>query len=393
MGVLTLLGTALIVALRGGLATWRRSEARRTSYETAQAVLGQLRDDLEALVAPDDAPPGETTRVEARLLCDTDDAGRQRLFLVRTITAESEHPITGLAGSTVLGDRVIDSRDDLAEARASRLRATGGAQEVAWVLGADGVLYRGYRAPIGSPGSLFDAQGAWALAPTPVARPGAPAPEGALGLALGGPEAGGDEDDGPPGPALLRPFAAEVLWVELRFWTQFTTTWRSGPCLRNPTDREESGPLDYWDSTRALLRPADPHPRHVHLFRGPASLQDPRDDVLPQKVYVALTVRERPEAGTSTFLARPLGATDREVWLEDTSRCPPYGGHVLVDQEWIRYERVDGDALVVAPDGRGARGTEPAEHQGEVVVGRTFELVVAVPAYREDWSDRWWEAR
>src|SRR5690606_25873194 len=139
-GILVTLGTALLVILRGGLEVWRRTEARRESYDQAQAILLQLREDLTAAIAPHRTPVRGLGDVEARLWCEPPPT---RLFLVRAPTGESEHPITGHAGSTIAADAVIDMRDDLEEAREARLRATGGALEVAWVLEPDGVLYRG----------------------------------------------------------------------------------------------------------------------------------------------------------------------------------------------------------------------------------------------------------
>ena len=59
---------------------------------------------------------------------------------------------------------MIDYRDDLEEARQARLRATGGATEVAWVMGPGGLLYRGVRGPPGPPGSLFSDEDAYELA-------------------------------------------------------------------------------------------------------------------------------------------------------------------------------------------------------------------------------------
>lgn len=369
MSILVVLGTSLLVILRGGLQTWRRSEARRESFDHAQAVLLQLRDDLNNALAPPESPLKGLGEVEARLMCMPGAGGRTQLFLVRSLKAENEHPITGHAGSQIGADAVIDQRDDLAEARAARLRATGGEAEVAWVHGPGGVLYRGIRTPIGPPGSLFEPD-SFELAPPPGAAPAAPAAS----------QAG-------PQPALLRPFALEVIHFECLFWSQYTTTWSTQhPPVRNPRPNERPGPLDYWDSTRALLRFPDADPDVFHTFKAADSLTDPRDDIFPANVQVTLAFREPSPAGSSTFLAAPVAPGDEEIVVEDPSRLPEKG-FVYVNDEWIAYDAIEGRRLQVSQ--RGARNTQAQQHEGseEVYAGHTFSAVLEVPAWREDPSD------
>ena len=372
MGILLALGTSLMLVLRGGLSTWRRGEARRESYDAAQAVLRQLREDLRSALPPHASPLGRLGEVEARLVADVDpdlqpgEPLRPRLFLVRSIKAESEHPVTGLAGSAIAADGVLDYRGDLEEARESRLRATGGAMEVAWVLGRDAVLWRGVRSPIGPPGSLFAEQDAYELALTAA-------------------EAASDPDR----PALLRPFARDVIHLGLRFWSQYTTSWSlAHPCRRELFEREQSGPLEYWDSTRAMIAaPEGLKEREFATWVGAASLGDARDDMFPLKVMIELTLREHPAAGSSTFLLAPVSASDKELRVQDPGRLAPDGGWVLIEREWIEYSEVNGRSVTVTR--RGGRGSVAAAHeaQSEVVFGRSFTTVVALPAAREDWGD------
>ncbi len=385
-GILVILGGALMAILRGGLTTWRRAEARRESFDQAQAILLQLREDFTCARAPARTPLRGLGDTEARLLCEPPPT---KLFLVRSIKAESEHPITGHAGNVIGADAVIDMRDDLAEARASRLRATGGAMEVAWVLGDDGVLYRGVRAPIGPPRSLFDVDG-WELAPPlpagAVPAAAAPAPDAQGGGEAPAASSGSDE----PLPALLRPFATGVIHFEVLFWTQYTTSWSTDhPPVRPSGTDEPSGPLPYWDSTRAILQPTDLRPREFTTFRSRGSLDDPRDDVLPVKVKVVLTLEEPPAARTMTFLAETFDARADSFRVQDGTRLDPEGGWVRVGKEWIRYDEVRGDTVYVARGGRGGRGTQATDHGAEdlVVVGRTFTTILELPAYREDWGD------
>jgi pilin/secretion family protein with methylation motif len=376
MSILVVLGTALMLILRGGLRTWRQSEAKREAYDRGQSVLLQLRDDFTNLLAPSESPLPGLGETESRLMCERDQEGRTRLFLVRSLKAEAEHPITGHAGSTIGGDATLDQRNDLTEARQSRLRATGGAMEVAWVLGPDGILYRGVRSPIGPPESLFD-PGAFELAPLLPKNP-PPVAEAASEPA--------PVDDGTT--ALLRPFALEVIHFECLFWSQFTQSWSTRyPALRETRGEEVSGPLDYWDSTRALLQFDGASDREYHTFRYAKSIDDSRDDVFPSSVQVTLVIREPLPARTSTFLAQDLGPSDREMIVEDGTRLPE-SGHVYVGSEWIRYESKDGNTLNLTH--RAARYTVKANHQiaDLVTAGKAFTVVFDVPAWREDWSER-----
>jgi len=376
MSILVVLGTALMLILRGGLRTWRQSEAKREAYDRGQSVLLQLRDDFTNLLAPPESPLPGLGETESRLVCERDQAGRTRLFMVRSLKAEAEHPITGHAGSTIAGDATLDQRNDLTEARQSRLRATGGAMEVAWVLGAEGVLYRGIRSPIGPPESLFD-PGAFELAPLlPKSPP--PVAEGASEPA--------PVDAGTT--ALLRPFALEVIHFECLFWSQFTQSWSTRhPALRETRGDEVSGPLGYWDSTRALLQFEGASDREYHTFRYAKSINDSRDDVFPSSVQVTLVLREPDPARTSTFLAQDLGPDDRVLEVEDATRLPD-SGHVYVGSEWLRYESKSGNSLNLTD--RAARNTVKANHQiaDPVTAGKTFTVVFDIPAWREDWSER-----
>ena len=271
--------------------------------------------------------------------------------------------------------------------------------EVAWVLGEGGLLYRGIRSPIGPPLSLFD-PGAFELAPllpagigpgaAPAATPAA-TPTGTPGASA--PPA----DPYAPRPALLRPYGTEVVYFEVLFWSQFSNTWSTRyPALRDPEGDENPGPLTYWDSTRALLRFEGASAREYHTFKSAGSLDDPRDDVFPSAVQVTLCFREPPEAGSSSFLAQPFARGDRELVVQDAGRLvkddsrPPSErtGFLLIDDEWVRYEGVSGNTFAITT--RGARYSVEADHEAEVevVAGATFTLVIDVPAWREDWSER-----
>jgi type II secretory pathway pseudopilin PulG len=367
-GVLTVLGTAVVVILRGGIKTWRRGETRRESFEVAQAVLGQLQDDLgAATIDPDTSFGGRT--VEAVFFGDRDASGRSFVTLVRTIRGESESTITGNAGSAIGGDARIDYRDDMKKAIDGRLRATGGLMEIAYTMGERGtpdeeVLFRGIRTPIGGRTSFF-AVPQFFHAPLP----GMPAPK----------------ETPPEGVALLRAFASHVLYFELLYATPYSTTWALDVPPRK--DGGASGPLTYWDSTRSMPPAGEPDPKIFGTYVDKSSAADPRDDILPPRVKVTLVVREGEAAESSTMLLQELNPTATSFVVAEPDRVPK-PGFVFLDEEWIEVDDATGARVHVKA--RGARSTQPAAHRSgaEVVVGRTFEAVVPLAAAREDWRPR-----
>lgn len=455
MGILVGLGLALIIILRGGLATWTKSEARRESSQVAQVVLTALREDLQSATVYRERLGGTDT-VQTKMIGDYEAVRhqegkaavttvRQRLFLVRTIKAESENPITGIAGSTLLASGTIDLHKDKDEASNQNLRPTGGLMEVGYVLGADdaGTLYRMVRSPIGGATSLF------VLDDLPeqrrdVARDvlmrsykarlealeevGLARREGAMivlhtrdkltsdGLfQLIEAQAWGDklskalDEEGMgmvarPGVDQLaiersrhdarlatwgKPLASGIIYLGFEYWHQYSASWIDPQGSRPFEGRREHGALRYWDSTRGLLKDRVPK-GHFLLFKSQASAQDPSDDVLPLKVRVTLVLREPPQSGTETELLSDLDARSQEIRIAQPGRSPAEKGFALIGREWIRYIGVVGNTLVVDGEaGRGARGTTAAPHiSGEpVIFGRGFQVVIPIPGYREDWSE------
>lgn len=386
MGVMAMLGTALVVMLRSGLDAWRTGQARRETYERAMLVLELLAEDLRSIAAHNPRIL-ERQEVAVKLLADFDGFGRQRLFLVRTIKAESENAITGHAGSEIGATGLLDQRDDLGESRDGMLRPLGGLMEVAWFLDplGDDVLWRAVCSPIGVGGkSLFEVD---------ATEPDA-------------------EGVGTPGSVV----SDRVMWLGWRYWTQYTTTWaEDAPPPRRIADPYDpsGGALDWWDSTRGIMDPGDsPPPELFSLFKGRASAADPRDDVFPAKVEVSLTLREDHERSSNTYLDQDLDDGDDRIAVGDASRLPQDGGWVRLGDpaeaaralaagqtgddlpvgaalEWLRYSEVEGNELIVEDGGRGLRGTLPVSHLAgtPVEAGRTFVVIVELPAHREDWND------
>jgi hypothetical protein len=356
MAIFSVLGGTLVLLLRQGLAAWRSGESRRGAYEEAQAIFGQLADDLRSVCAALRDLPGAP--VPVKFVCDIDREGRQRLAFVRSIPREARHPIASLAGSFVGADRDLDGTDDRQEAFAGRLRPTSGLEEVLYAMepGRD-TLLRGVRAPIGGAGSFFD-----------------PA----------------NIDTAEALTRTARPIGMRVLHLELAFWTQYTTAWDGDPPLRRPPPGYRNGPTAIWDSTRALLAPPpDARDEEFRFFRGEASLEDPRDDIFPERVQATLVIAEEGPAATWTALAAPLSADGLEARVFDAARFAERGPYVRIDREWVRIEGVRGGALKIARGGRGRRGTRAVAHAAgaDVVTGKSFTVSIDVPAHQEDWND------
>jgi len=449
MGILVMLGVSLMVILRGGLSIWTKSEARRESSQVAQGVLEMLREDLESTTIYH--RPDSTGLVQTMLLCDLDQVQRggpppqrvlrQRLFLTRSIKGESENPLTGLAGSTLGAQGIIDLHRDRDEGRQQSLRSTGGLMEVGYVLGAQSqtTLYRLLRSPIGGTSTLFS----FDRLPPQRIDPKADAVvarlrvffKGAKGLeavervrrkivVLLNPK--GDailfhqeldkapykkeldklldsfdmelevRETGESGAARRylydrrletwgRPIAEGVLFLGFEFWHQYTASWDAKP--RRFRGRREHGALGYWDSTRARLRPSQ-NDGSFSLFKSAASLNDPRDDILPERVRITLVLREPVKAKSESALVADISGSDDELRLASADPIMLESGYVLIDNEWIHFKEKSGDTLIVDSGGRGARGTTPAPHlEGSSVIwGRSFEMVVAIPTATEDWG-------
>jgi hypothetical protein len=375
LGVFVFLGGALVALLDQGVSIWRLADGRGKAYERARAILDQAADDLRAVATdvrrPDIGP-------WLRLLCDRDAEGRQRLRLVRALANESSDPIGRRGGEYLArGDSsAYDHHQDDLEIAAGRLLAPAGYQEVLYAMDPDpqaAMLWRGLRSPIGGVRSLFfDGPADGEAAAAAARKSSAPEDEAALAKRR----------------ALLdriaRPLAGGVLHFGLRFWTPFTTAWDEvqGPAGQGRPGKP-SGPTSFWDSTRALLDvPAKPD--GFAWKRREGSLENPDDDVFPERVEITLVLRENPEVG-DLRLSRAAGAGDNLLWLSSTAGLPADGPlrYVFVDGEWIRYEKVEGDRLHVAAGGRGARETRAAAHAAgaRVELGSTFRRVVELPGY------------
>lgn len=174
-----------------------------------------------------------------------------------------------------------------------------------------------------------------------------------------------------------RVLVEDLLYFELRFWSQYTDSW----------DERSGGSELVWDSARAGWL-GDGDGPHFRLDRGPASLLDATDDVFPHAVHVLLVVGQDPRLAADGLLARDLALDDQALQLVNVDRFdgPADGGYVKVGPEWIHYDRVDGDELRGLQ--RGCRGsTAGVRPQGTGVrLGRTVEFTLPLLYGKDDWN-------
>ena len=379
MGILVTLGGGLVSLLGHGVSVWNTAEKRGRAYETARAVLERIAEDLRGAAVRRDE-----SRVLARFLADEGPAGRQRLRFVRATSAESSDPVLR-QGGRFIGPRapaLYDGFDDASEGASGTLRPAGGLMEVLYLLDPrpEGrSVWRGVRAPTGGPDSLFIDSNVEAEAALPRS---APPPAAAKEAALPGKTAVVERFYLEDVAAVV---ADDIIHLGFRFWTQATNTWDDVPPLDDPRrPGARSGPSAFWDSTRAVLDV--PAGREEGSWRPvPGSLEDPSDDVFPERVEVTVVVGEE-EMLFGPRLAETLGEKDKALTLTAPLALPDAAAdrYVLVGGEWVQIESVDGLRLVVTPSGRGARFTKAARHDAgaRVEAGLTFRRVVEIPGFR-----------
>jgi prepilin-type N-terminal cleavage/methylation domain-containing protein len=348
------LGTMLFQIVRGAMDIWSIGERNRELHDRATAAMDVMVEDLRA-VWP--GHPGATEQ-DARFLLsmreeDRDRDGKADLRVPVLRFARVCHEQRSLSWLRHAGDvagaqgsvTVLTGQDP------TELRSTGGLAESMYTLALLSghelpSLVRRFRAPLGGEGSLLEAD--------LLERP-----DRLLAGAV--------------------PLADGVLHMGVACWGPVTTHWDADP------GEQGAAALTAWDSTRALFPPDDPGFPHG---RGPASLLDGSDDMLPRMVRLTLVLDEREGGGAgSGRLAESMTKEARQLTLASLGflRDQEAPDHVLVDMEWMAVLSRNGSTMTVE---RAARGTGAASHAAGAPVrtGRAFERVVRLPAAREDWN-------
>jgi len=241
------LGTMLFQVLRGAMDVWTRGERQRELHDRATAALELLADDLRGVWL---GPGGG-------LLCTW-----------------REEDVDG---------------DGRADWRAPVLRFSRLCREAAWLpaLRAAGDAPGGRLASTGRPGEsaaeLLPSGGLAESLVTLAPQPGRPLPSlvRRMRARLGGQGSLLDPELPAQPDRLYRdavPLVDDVLWFELRFAATADAAWE-------PDGQDAPLAFDEWDSSCGLL-PGGPD--GFPWAAGPASLDEPRDDVLPELVRLDL---------------------------------------------------------------------------------------------------------
>jgi len=345
VGLLLFAGMAVAWMVSSAVRTWRRGDRLFRVQVKARRIMRYLERDLQMLFVGPLERYGRT--VTPRLLCDFDPSlGTQRLRLIRTFPLE-ENPLAQEAGSLLLPRGRIDGINDSVEALRGDLLPTGGLCEVAWLhTGSNSRqpfrLYRAVVSPPGGRNSLFR---------------NARLDERFVEVADG------------------------VLIFGLQFWSSVTNTWEQ---FEPRWNAPKSGPLLWWDSTRAAPDPFQLSKEAYRIADRPESADEPEDDIYPLCVRVVVVMAER-GGGAVTRLARSVGEDAGSIYVEDPK---PLRGrkYVLVDGEVMEVRRIEGRRVLLKA--RGLFGSEPAAHRRGTPVrtGVHFVRVIPLPCGVEDWA-------
>jgi len=332
--VLLMLVAALVTLTTRSLETWTAGEARKDMYDRAQVVLDLISADLRNLYAENEWYTNGMKALSAPALqSDFDKNGRPRIRFVRDGNpAVMRAPVA--TPPTILPPDYY-----------------GPMWEIAYVMDPDSkknALHRGIRG--------FDRRNS--------------------GTLLNPVEYSSESDN--LWKACFTQVETGILYVEFRFWTQYTTTWDDRvPIVRavGARAKQQSGPEKRWDSTRR-------DDRNFYFYRRSNDLRNP-DFVYPEVIQVAVTVESGAPDLHGVKVAEVADERSPYLHLSHTRGMPDGPAMVKIDDEWIEYrEKTTSDLLSVR---RGLRNTKPAAHSlgAPVHFGETFTTDVKLPVMRE----------
>ena len=402
MAIFTVLGSMVIVFMRQSLDIFYAGTKESGQLDRMDAVLPQVRADLESMTIPADftpprPPPTEDELrrmgkelpkppppVKIRLRAGTlvlRNTGDERFkdypcpffSCVTTDGSEWYDKLKRRAGEATKGDgelKALTPDNVVGGDRDTLYYATGGLMEVLWIAvpqdlmepPEDGgptypailTLYRGFRSPIGDPEkSLLD------------------------------PENFDERDE------ILkacRPVARGLLHFGTTWRRSFATSWDTELGVGLGDAAPYVGPD--WDSTRALLK-------GWPLNRGLQSLPDPSDDIFPAFVMLEATFAVPTQFGMGRGelrLTEMVPADAMRLKVDDTDKLmqPNLGNQrwLKVGAEWMAYELGDvdwekGEVRVR----RGQRGTQKMAHESGawVYVGAPSQLQMRLPVFRDQY--------
>lgn len=331
--ILLMLVAALVTLTTRSLETWTAGEARKDVYDRAQVVLDVISADLRNMYAETEIffDPRGTALTPPMLQCDVDKNNRPRIRFVRAGNAAVMRSPGG--GGPQIAPTWY-----------------GPMWEVAYVLHPNSEvnsLHRGIRG--------FDRKKSDTLLnPIDYSR---------------------ETDE--LFKSCFTQIETGILFVDFRFWTQFTTTWDDSVAIhRNEKGRTRSpsGPEKRWDSTR--------RDGSFYFHRNAKDIKNP-DFVYPEMVQVTVTV----ETGTPDLhgvkVAEQVDERSTYIHLSHTRGMPDGPAMVRIAGEWIEYkEKTTNDLNGLR---RGQRNTKPGSHPigTPVHFGETFTTEVRLAVARE----------
>jgi len=332
--ILLMLVAALVTLTTRSLETWTAGEARKDMYDRAQVVLDLISADLRNLYAETElffSLQGQA-QVPPALQCDLDKNNRPRIRFVRSgnpavMRAPAGNGPQGIAPSWY-----------------------GPTWEIAYVLDPNPdlhLLHRGIRG--------FDRKKNETLLN--------PVEYSSTTDVLWG--------------SCFTQVESGILYVDFRFWTQFTTTWDDSVAIHKndrSRSRSPSGPEKRWDSTR--------RDSNFYFQRKAVDLKNP-DFVYPEIIQVTVTVESGSPDLHGVKVAEQVDERSTYIHLSHTRGMPDGPAMVKIGGEWIEYrEKTTNDLSGLR---RGQRNTKSGSHPIGTAVhfGETFTTEVKLPVYRE----------
>ncbi|MCA9321176.1 MAG: hypothetical protein KDB53_10595, partial [Planctomycetes bacterium] len=162
--------------------------------------------------------------------------------------------------------------------------------------------------------------------------------------------------------------------------SQKTKEWRTEEVLAGAfleSKNHDAAEL-WWDSTRALHT-------QFSLGRGAISAGNWQDDVFPPALRFVFTLTEEGLAAGDAVVLGDLTVGQRNLRISDPELFADLesgeAAAMRLGDEWVEVQQVDGRELKVR---RGIRQTRGLRHPAgtPVVVGRSFQRTIAIPAYR-----------
>jgi hypothetical protein len=332
--ILLMLVAALVTLTTRSLETWTAGEARKDMYDRAQVALDLISADLRNMYAENEwFTNGMQALPAPALQCDPDKNNRPRIRFVRdgnaaVMRAAPPNPPTILAPNYY-----------------------GPMWEIAYVMDPDSsinALHRGIRG--------FDRRKSGTLL-NPVEYSSATDALFASSFTL---------------------VETGILYVDYKFWTQFTTTWDDSVAIQKVAGgraKQQSGPERRWDSTRR-------DDRNFYFYRKSSDQRNP-DFVYPEIIQIAVTVESNSPDMHGVKVAEAMDAGATYIHLSHTKGMPDGPSMVKIDGEWIEYrDKTTSDLVSIK---RGVRNTKSGSHSvgAEVHFGETFTTDVKLPVVRE----------